>query len=55
MILKQKQFCALGGKKTTPKPRMFQFDSYVLRVAILNSELGKLNLAARFDKMLVEQ
>lgn len=34
---------------------MFQFDSYVLRVAILNSELGKLNLAARFDKMLVKQ
>lgn len=34
---------------------MFQLDSYVLRVAILNSELGKLNLAARFDKMLVEQ
>lgn len=34
---------------------MFQLGSYILRVAILNSELEKLNLAARFDKMLVEQ
>lgn len=29
MILEQKQFCPLRRKKTTPKPRMFQFDSFM--------------------------